>query len=118
MGTQRPCVIATTLLFSVFSACCSRRVAEVLFWNEFGARFNFIAVDYLIYTRETFGNIRQSFPVMPLLYRPAGGDCGAVLVDQTQGLGGRRRRRRKRVESPLSYEYASIVAHRLIFAGG
>ena len=41
-------------------------IAEVLFWNEFGARFNFIAVDYLIYTRETIGNIRQSYPVVPL----------------------------------------------------
>lgn len=41
-------------------------VAEWLFWNEFSARFNFIAVDYLIYTREVVGNIRQSYP-MPLI---------------------------------------------------
>ena len=32
-------------------------VAEWLFWDEFGARFNFIAVDYLVYTREVLGNI-------------------------------------------------------------
>lgn len=38
-------------------------VAEHLFWNEFASRFNFIAVDYLIYTREVLGNIRQSYPV-------------------------------------------------------
>lgn len=36
---------------------------EVLFWNEFGARFNFIAVDYLVYTREVAGNIWESYPV-------------------------------------------------------
>ncbi len=42
-------------------------IAEILFWNEFGARFNFIAVDYLIYTRETIGNIRESYPVAPLM---------------------------------------------------
>ncbi len=38
-------------------------LSEFVFWNEFSARFNFIAVDYLIYTREVIGNIRQSYPV-------------------------------------------------------
>lgn len=38
-------------------------VAEWLFWDEFGARFNFIAVDYLLYTHEVVGNIRESYPV-------------------------------------------------------
>jgi phosphoglycerol transferase MdoB-like AlkP superfamily enzyme len=38
-------------------------VAEWIFWDEFGSRFNFIAVDYLIYTREVVGNIVQSYPV-------------------------------------------------------
>jgi phosphoglycerol transferase MdoB-like AlkP superfamily enzyme len=40
--------------------------AELTFWNEFASRFNFIAVDYLIYTNEVIGNIRQSYN-MPLL---------------------------------------------------
>jgi phosphoglycerol transferase MdoB-like AlkP superfamily enzyme len=38
-------------------------VAEWTFWDEFQARFNFIAVDYLVYTTEVLGNIRQSYPV-------------------------------------------------------
>ncbi|MCK5778236.1 MAG: sulfatase-like hydrolase/transferase [Rhodospirillales bacterium] len=38
-------------------------VGELLFWNEFSARFNFIAVDYLVYTREVTGNIAQSYPL-------------------------------------------------------
>jgi len=42
-------------------------LAEWLFWDEFGARFNFIAVDYLIYTREVVGNIGESYPVPMLL---------------------------------------------------
>lgn len=42
-------------------------MAEWFFWDEFGVRFNFIAVDYLIYTNEVIGNIRESFPVVPLL---------------------------------------------------
>lgn len=36
-------------------------VAEWVFWDEFGVRFNFIAVDYLVYTTEVFGNIRESY---------------------------------------------------------
>ena len=41
-------------------------VAEFVFWNEFASRFNFIAVDYLIYTREVIGNIRESYSLAPL----------------------------------------------------
>ncbi|MBF0126133.1 MAG: sulfatase-like hydrolase/transferase [Magnetococcales bacterium] len=41
-------------------------VSEWIFWDEFGVRYNFIAVDYLVYTQEVIGNIRQSYPV-PLL---------------------------------------------------
>jgi phosphoglycerol transferase MdoB-like AlkP superfamily enzyme len=41
-------------------------VSEFVFWNEFASRFNFIAVDYLIYTREVIGNIRESYDLRPL----------------------------------------------------
>lgn len=41
-------------------------VAEYLFWSEFGVRYNFIAVDYLVYTHEVVGNIVESYPVVPL----------------------------------------------------
>jgi phosphoglycerol transferase MdoB-like AlkP superfamily enzyme len=37
--------------------------SEWFFWDEFNTRFNFIAVDYLIYTTEVIGNIRQSYPI-------------------------------------------------------
>lgn len=42
-------------------------VSEFTFWEEFSSRFNFIAVDYLIYTNEVIGNIRESYPVGWLL---------------------------------------------------
>lgn len=42
-------------------------VAEVTFWLEFSTRFNFIALDYLIYTSEVIGNIRESYPVGQIL---------------------------------------------------
>jgi phosphoglycerol transferase MdoB-like AlkP superfamily enzyme len=40
--------------------------AEITFWEEFRSRFNFIAVDYLIYTYEVISNINESYP-LPLL---------------------------------------------------
>jgi len=41
-------------------------VSEYFFWNEFGVRYNFIAVDYLVYTNTVIGNIMESYPVVPL----------------------------------------------------
>jgi phosphoglycerol transferase MdoB-like AlkP superfamily enzyme len=41
-------------------------ISEFFFWNEFGVRYNFIAVDYLVYTNEVIGNIMQSYPVVPI----------------------------------------------------
>lgn len=40
---------------------------EWTFWDEFGSRYNFIAVDYLIYTHEVIGNIMESYPISPIL---------------------------------------------------
>lgn len=42
-------------------------VAEWLFWQEFGTRFNFIAIDYLVYTQEVVGNALESYPVKTIL---------------------------------------------------
>ncbi len=46
--------------------------AEFTFWKEFESRFNFIAVDYLIYTYEVINNINESYP-LPLL-------VGTILI--------------------------------------
>lgn len=42
-------------------------VAEFLFWDEFGTRFNFISVDYLVYRQEVTDNIWESYPMVQLL---------------------------------------------------
>jgi phosphoglycerol transferase MdoB-like AlkP superfamily enzyme len=42
-------------------------VAEVLFFDEFQGRFNFVAVDYLIYPTEVQTSLRESYPVPWLL---------------------------------------------------
>lgn len=63
-------VLAVAFLACAFVGCAVfafAAVAEFFFWNEFESRFNFIAVDYLIYTREVIGNVRQSYPVTPVL---------------------------------------------------
>ncbi len=40
---------------------------EFTFWDEFHRRYNFIAVDYLIYTYEVVKNINESYP-LPILF--------------------------------------------------
>jgi phosphoglycerol transferase MdoB-like AlkP superfamily enzyme len=42
-------------------------VSEYFFWDEFSTRYNFIAVDYLVYTNEVIGNIRESYPIVPIV---------------------------------------------------
>jgi phosphoglycerol transferase MdoB-like AlkP superfamily enzyme len=42
-------------------------IAEIVFWQEFNSRFNFIAVDYLVYTHEVIRNIWESYPIIWLV---------------------------------------------------
>ncbi len=49
------------VLLVALSALLFGSIAEWLFWDEFAARLNFIAVDYLVYTKEVVGNIRESY---------------------------------------------------------
>jgi len=59
-------VLGTAILVLAYGSVLLA-VMEWLFWNEFGGRFNFIAVDYLLYTHEVIGNILESYPVVPIL---------------------------------------------------
>ncbi len=59
-------IISLTIFFAVVYAVVFNGFSEWFFWEEFGKRFNFIAVDYLVYTHEVIQNIRESYP-MPLL---------------------------------------------------
>jgi phosphoglycerol transferase MdoB-like AlkP superfamily enzyme len=56
-----------SLYFILITALCFLIVSEFTFWLEFSTRFNFIAVDYLVYTHEVIGNIRESYPVFIIL---------------------------------------------------
>lgn len=57
-----------TLFVAALALMIFGAIAEWVFWNEFYVRFNFIAVDYLAYTREIVGNVWQTFnlPVLAL----------------------------------------------------
>ena len=50
------------LFISIFSF-----LAEIPFWQEYQRRYNFIAVDYLLYTYEVIENIHQTFPIPALI---------------------------------------------------
>ncbi|NWC09530.1 sulfatase-like hydrolase/transferase [Pseudomonas agarici] len=56
-------VVLTVSLFTMLFTS----VAEWLFWDEFGVRFNFIAVDYLVYSDEVLNNLLESYPIGKLL---------------------------------------------------
>lgn len=80
----------------VFAALCYVLVlvalSEWVFWDEFGTRFNFIAVDYLVYTHEVIGNIWESYPVgwlLALLVVPAALALWFVRKSLARGLNAR-----------------------------
>jgi len=57
---------ANIFAFSAIFILLFAAIGEWVFWDEFGARYNFIAVDYLVYTHEVVNNIIESYPI-PLL---------------------------------------------------
>jgi phosphoglycerol transferase MdoB-like AlkP superfamily enzyme len=61
------------LLFVYILCTLFNFIGEYFFWNEFGVRYNFIAVDYLVYTNEVIGNILQSYNIIPIF-------TGLILV--------------------------------------
>jgi len=62
-----PRLTVNFLIFLAIYLLLFSGVAEWFFWEEFGTRFNFIAVDYLVYTTEVLGNIQESYPVPAIL---------------------------------------------------
>ena len=56
------------------------KISEILFWEEFGVRFNFIAVDYLVYTTEVVKNIKESYNLPAILAVVAAVAVGGYLL--------------------------------------
>ena len=59
-------IFTYTFFFIVLLLITFSFFAEITFWQEFESRFNFIAVDYLVYTYEVINNINESYP-LPIL---------------------------------------------------
>ncbi|MDX1998891.1 MAG: LTA synthase family protein [Thermoanaerobaculia bacterium] len=73
-------------------------VAEYFFFDEFASRFNFVAVDYLLYPTEVSENIWQSYPtgwILSSLGLAAAGLVVGVWSRLGAGLGGSDRLRRR-----------------------
>ncbi len=60
-------MISFFILFIILFVYVFGILAEFPFWSEFNTRFNFIAVDYLIYTFEVVENIKESYPLSLIL---------------------------------------------------
>ena len=60
-------ILTPTLTFFLLYGFYFSLVAEWLFWDEFHTRFNFIAIDYLVYRHEVTQNIYESYPFFTLL---------------------------------------------------
>lgn len=85
--------------------------SEWLFWTEFSSRFNFIAVDYLIYTTEVIGNIRESYP-MGWILGALGGLALLAAFSVRQRIA-----RRLATDASLKFRLAGFTAHALLAAG-
>ncbi len=71
----------TIFLFFIFVfGLLFNAVSEWVFWDEFSSRFNFIAVDYLVYTNEVVGNIQQSYPVGLIISLLTGLTIGLIFA--------------------------------------
>jgi phosphoglycerol transferase MdoB-like AlkP superfamily enzyme len=60
-------LILQFLFFLIVFLLLFNAASEWFFWKEFASRYNFIAVDYLVYTNEVVGNIRESYPLFAIV---------------------------------------------------
>ncbi len=109
--------LSLTVFYGLLLSLAFSLVAEVVYWNEFSTRFNFIAVDYLIYRHEVTNNIYESYPVFIVF-------AGLFLVTTVLFLVFRRRITRG-LKAPMSLGaraahfaiWASVVALSFTFLG-
>lgn len=76
--------VSIALFIAVAIALSFGFVAEIFFWNEFDARFNGVAVFYLMFPREVIGNLQESFNLAA--YMPAFAIAGILLWAITRSL--------------------------------
>lgn len=87
-GTKLFRLVQVTGVWGLSAFLLFLAVLELAFWLEFSTRLNFIAVDYLLYSHEVIGNIRESYP-MGLIFFAIG--LGATAITWIVLAFGRRR---------------------------
>jgi phosphoglycerol transferase MdoB-like AlkP superfamily enzyme len=80
--------VRATLLALFFSLLLFDGVVEFLYFQEFDARFNHIAVDYLLYPTEVFTNIGESYdvPLVAAASIAAGAVAGFLVSRRLAGV--------------------------------
>jgi phosphoglycerol transferase MdoB-like AlkP superfamily enzyme len=63
LGHAVPRALLHAAIFAAVFGFTYLGIVEYFFFDEFNARFNFVAVEYLIYPHEVFVNIWQTYPV-------------------------------------------------------
>ncbi|MFN0009737.1 MAG: LTA synthase family protein [Planctomycetota bacterium] len=75
-----------TLVTTVVAAAIFGSFVEYFFFEEFNARFNHVALDYLLFPGEVIGNVWESYPLpLYVVLALAGGVAASRLVNR--GLG-------------------------------
>ena len=90
------------------------KVSEILFWEEFGVRFNFIAVDYLVYTTEVVRNIRESYDLPLIVALVLAVATGLFLLWRRLGLVRRWEEGAATDASPRWRDFAALLSPLLI----
>ncbi|MEP6471089.1 MAG: LTA synthase family protein [Acidobacteriota bacterium] len=98
--------LAAAFGFALFVAA-----AEYFFFQEFDGRFNFVAVDYLLFPTEVFGNIWQSYHPGLVLAGIAAVSAAALVIFRKLLA---RPRRAGRYENRLAFTIAYAVALALV----
>lgn len=107
-GVRRS-VVNTGAFFLMTYLLLFTAVSEIIFWEEFESRFNFIAVDYLVYTHEVIGNIWESYPIVWLL---SGIALAAAFITYVSN------RRSPVLLSPSFLKRLSVLAFSVALAAG
>ena len=91
------------------------KISEILFWEEFGVRFNFIAVDYLVYTTEVVKNIRESYNLPLIITVVLAIATGLFLLWRRLGFVRRWEEGAAADASPRWRDFAALLSPLLVF---
>ncbi len=86
VGSKLDKILTYFAFFIVLLIFAFSTLSEFTFWEEFSCRFNFIAVDYLVYTDEVVANINESYPLPILLSLVIGVVLGIILLSKKIGV--------------------------------